>query len=81
MTVHFIHISKTGGTAIQVAVRDYLKTQGAVLDTRQERMHPGNTALGPIHLPGHRYRLKHVPAEDLVIFSVRDPAARLICGV
>ena len=64
--MHFIHIGKTGGSAIKHALRPFYKA-GAEM------------ALGPIVLHrGHEFRLKDVPRGDLAIFCVRDPLSLFV---
>lgn len=61
--VHFIHIGKTGGTAIKSA----MKAAGRP-----------KTRFGRIQLHPHRYRLADVPEEDRLFFVMRDPVARFV---
>jgi hypothetical protein len=76
MTVHFLHIGKTGGTAIKDALRGarigYFKAENA-------HKFP-QTAYGGIQLHNHRFRLEDVPPGDHVVFFVRDPISRMVSG-
>lgn len=64
MAVHFIHIGKTGGTAIKHALR---------------RVRSLETPFGAIVLhKGHQFRLADVPPGDVAIFCVRDPIALFV---
>jgi Sulfotransferase family len=65
MTVHFLHVGKTGGTAVKRALR-----QAGLPDT----------PYGPIELHRHRFRMQDVPPDDFVMFCVRDPIARYLSG-
>jgi hypothetical protein len=61
--VHFIHIGKTGGTAIK----------GALKAAGRPKTRYGKPLLHP-----HRYRLADVPDEDYAFFVMRDPVARFV---
>jgi hypothetical protein len=65
MTVHFVHIGKTGGTALKRGLR---------------RAGLPETPYGPIELHRHRDHLDALPAADHVFFFVRDPVARFLSG-
>jgi hypothetical protein len=59
--VHFIHIGKTGGTAIKHALRPVRSRE---------------TPFGPIMVHrGHQFRLADVPPGDVALFCLRDPIA------
>lgn len=63
--VHFIHIGKTAGTSIKVAL-DYRKltfTSGYVLV-----------------LNDHGFKINHVKDDEKVFFVVRDPLTRFVSG-
>jgi hypothetical protein len=76
MTVHFLHIGKTGGTAIKSALH------GAGLGYfKPENAHKfAQTDYGGIQLHDHGYWLEHVPPGEHAIFFVRDPISRMISG-
>lgn len=63
MAVHFLHIGKTGGTAIRQALTD------AGLP---------DTPYGRVVLHEHGFRLSDVPGDDYVFFVVRDPVDRFV---
>ena len=61
MAVHFVHIGKTGGTAIKHVLRPLFRAET-------------ETALGKVILhKGHTFKLADVPRADKAIFCVRDP--------
>ena len=63
MAVHFLHISKAGGTAIKHAIKQAGRPK---------------TTYGPIKLHRHRFRLPDVPEGDRFFFVMRDPVARFV---
>lgn len=69
MTLHFLHVAKTGGTAIKRALR---------------RAGLPETPYGPIRLPDpgapHKLRMGDVPPDDYMFFCVRDPITRFLSG-
>jgi hypothetical protein len=67
-TVHFLHIAKTGGTAIKAA-----------LQPTEFLGHVG-TPTHCLFLRDHRIFLADIPAGQKVIFGVRDPARRFVSG-
>jgi hypothetical protein len=74
MILHFIHIRKTGGTAIKRALAD------GGLGAWNESGLPAApaTPYGPILLHRHDFRLSDVPDGDLAFFCVRDPVTRFV---
>lgn len=74
MTVHFIHIGKTGGTAIKHILRKsgraYRPEHGEEPNERQL------TPYGPLAIQPHRFHLKDVPEGDVAFFCLRDPIER-----
>jgi len=61
VAVHFVHIGKTGGTAIKHVLRPIFRAET-------------ETALGKVILhKGHSFKLADVPQGDKAIFCVRDP--------
>jgi hypothetical protein len=65
MAVHFIHIRKTGGSAIKFAIRSAGRPP---------------TPYGPLRLHKHQYTLRQVPPGDLAFFFLRDPISRFVSG-
>ena len=63
MAVHFIHIGKTGGTAIRAALNEAGKPE---------------TPYGEIRLHTHKYKLGRVREGDYAFFAVRDPVDRFV---
>jgi len=63
--LHFLHVGKTGGTAIKRAMR-----AGGVR----------RTPYGRLVLHRHRFTLRDVPEDDFIVFCVRDPVARFASG-
>jgi hypothetical protein len=63
--LHFLHVGKTGGTALKRALR-----AGGVR----------RTPYGRLVLHRHRFTLHDVPEDDFVLFCVRDPVARFASG-
>jgi hypothetical protein len=63
MPVHFIHLSKTGGSAIKQAIRDAGEPE---------------TKFGKIFLHPHPRTLDELPEDHHVFFTVRDPIARFV---
>jgi Sulfotransferase family len=65
VTLHFLHVGKTGGTAIKRALR-----KAGLADT----------PYGPIELHVHAFRMCDLPPDDHVFFCVRDPLTRFVSG-
>lgn len=61
--LHFLHIGKTGGSAVKGALKYAFKAAGA--EAR-------------FVAPGHGYRLRDVPEGEAYVFSVRDPVTRFV---
>jgi hypothetical protein len=64
VTVHFVHIGKTGGTSIKGALRA-AKRAGACPD---------------VQLNKHTFTMKDLADGDTCFFAVRDPVARYVSG-
>jgi hypothetical protein len=74
MTLHFIHIGKTGGTALKGALR-----KGKLAYWRDEDAGSVTTTpYGPIRLHHHGFGMRDVAAEDHVFFCLRDPIERFV---
>jgi hypothetical protein len=76
VTVHFLHIGKTGGTAIKSALHD----AGLAYFKEERASEFPDTPYGRLQLHDHQFRLTHVPPDDYAIFFVRDPIARMVSG-
>ena len=78
MAIHFIHIGKSGGSALKYAIRQAGKAALEGTDARFNKDAPWESPLGTVHLQGHAFRLSAVPEGDLAFFSGRDPASRFV---
>lgn len=63
---HFLHIGKTGGTALRTALTPYR------IQTRRGTFR--------IHFHDHSRTLQDVPVGEAVFFAVRDPVTRFVSG-
>lgn len=70
--VHLLHIRKTGGSAVKVAIRGDVRGAGRIFDG----IVPGTRLV----LHGHATPLAALPPRDEVVFFLRDPVARFISG-
>ena len=70
MAVHFIHVSKSGGSALRYAIREARKQSGGTLDSQW----------GPIWGHNHQFRLCDLEANDMAVFALRDPVSRFLSG-
>jgi hypothetical protein len=66
VAVHFLHIGKTGGTALKHAIH--------------QSGDPMTTVYGRLVLHRHPYFLTDVPWDDFVFFCIRDPIGRFLSG-
>ena len=64
---HFLHVRKTGGTAITTAL---LRPSTHAIDAGRFR----------IHLHNHSTTLRDIPVGEAVFFAVRDPITRFVSG-
>jgi Sulfotransferase family len=72
MAVHFIHVGKSGGTALRHGVLAVRELRGG--DTLE-------SPWGEVYAHrGHRRRLSDTPEGDVVVFSLRDPITRFVSG-
>ncbi len=63
--VHFVHMGKTAGTALQNALIDY--------NSRKNREY--------YFVPHrHTFTISDVPVEEFCLFTIRDPIARFVSG-
>lgn len=63
--VHFLHVGKTGGSAVKHAIREHYS---AANSRYVIRLHP------------HGVRLRNIPKGESVIFLLRDPISRFVSG-
>lgn len=68
MPVHFIHVSKAGGTALRYAIR------AARLSAGGELVSPWGELWGH----DHRFRFADVGKDEKAVFALRDPVSRFI---
>jgi choline-sulfatase len=73
-TLHFLHVGKTGGTAIKQALR----RAGVAYWRDDEAVNVPATPYGRIRLHNHGLRLSDVAPEDRVFFCLRDPIDRFL---
>jgi hypothetical protein len=74
VTLHFIHIGKTGGTALKRGLRRSRLAYWASDDPREVR----ETPYGRIQLHHHGFRIHDVPPGDYAFFCLRDPVDRFL---
>jgi hypothetical protein len=74
VTLHFIHIGKTGGTAIKRALR---RANLAYWREEDAEKFP-ETPYGRIELHDHSFRMRDVPPDDYAFFCLRDPVDRFM---
>ena len=85
-TIHFLHIGKTGGSAVKEALKRGIKEQDIYSKTKKLK---DNTLLeikdlseqyDQIILHGHGTTLKEIPESDWFFFCIRDPLSRFVSG-
>ena len=85
-TIHFLHIGKTGGSAIKEALKRGIKEQeiykkvnrlkdGRILDIKDL-----SGEFDQIVMHGHGTSLKDIPETDWFFFCIRDPISRFVSG-
>ena len=74
-TLHFIHVGKTGGSALAGAL---VRAGYANWSTSDPSRPLKDTPYGRIQLGGHHTRLWRIPQEDHIFFCVRDPIERFV---
>jgi hypothetical protein len=74
MTLHFLHIGKTGGTAVKRA----LGRAGRAYWWEHDDTEVPPTPYGKIALHHHGVRLADLPAGDFAFFFLRDPVSRFV---
>ena len=84
--IHFLHIGKTGGSAVKEALKRGIKEQDMYSKTKKLK---DNTLLeikdlseqfDQIILHGHGTTLKEIPETDWFFFCIRDPLSRFVSG-
>ena len=70
MALHFIHVSKSGGSALRHAIRQARDENGGTLECEW----------GPIWGHDHRFRIYHVKKGEKAVFALRDPLTRFVSG-
>jgi hypothetical protein len=70
MAVHFIHVSKAGGTALRYAIRSARVQAGGKLVS----------PWGEVWGHDHRFRFADLRSGHKAIFPLRDPASRFLSG-
>ena len=78
MAIHFLHVPKSGGTALKYAIRQAGKAEAAESGREFDRTAPWESRFGAVHLQGHGFSLRNVPDGDIAFFSVRDPESRFM---
>jgi sulfotransferase famil protein len=68
MAVHFIHVSKSGGTALRYAIRAARVSTGG----------PLVTPWGELWGHDHRFLFSDVGRDDKAVFALRDPVSRFL---
>lgn len=76
MTVHFIHVGKTGGTALKRALLE----SGCAYREHWDPERAAPSRFGRVVLHHHRFKLRDVPPGDFAFFAVRDPVSRFLSG-
>jgi Sulfotransferase family len=81
VNLHFIHVGKTGGTAIKEALREAgLAVEGPESRYVQKATYVPSTPFGQIVLHNHGFKLRDVPADDFAFFFLPDPISRFVSG-
>ena len=76
---HFLHIGKTGGTAVRYAlVRDMILLEDGGRNNRGTSMVSLPNTPYILKLHTHSITLKNIPEGEKVIFFLRDPIARFV---
>ena len=69
--IHFLHIGKTGGSAVKYAIRSNLQIANPIKDAFKT-----NEYLIILH--GHSFKLRYVPRGEKTFFFLRDPIDRFV---
>lgn len=78
MAIHYLHIGKSGGTALKYAIRQVGMAAIEGTDAEFDKQAPWESPLGTVRLRPHRTTLTDIPHGDHAFFSVRDPATRFV---
>jgi sulfotransferase famil protein len=70
MAVHFLHVSKAGGSALRHAIRA----------TRVEAGRDLVSPWGPVWGHDHRFCLTDVGPDEMAVITLRDPVSRFVSG-
>lgn len=70
MALHFIHVSKSGGSTLRYAIREARKVNGGEL----------NSQWGPIWGHNHRFTMSDLEDGEMAVFALRDPITRFVSG-
>lgn len=68
--VHFLHVGKTGGSAVKRGLRRAGPSCSRYVESRY----------GTVLVHPHRVHLEHLPADSPFFFFLRDPVARFLSG-
>jgi hypothetical protein len=70
MALHFIHVSKSGGSTLRYAIREARKVNGGKLDSQW----------GPIWGHNHLFTMSDLEEGEMAVFALRDPITRFVSG-
>ena len=85
-TVHFLHIGKTGGSAIKDALKAGIRKQEKYKNIRNIKNHKKYSIRGfceeydQIKFHGHGTTLENIPDTDFFFFCIRHPINRYVSG-
>ncbi len=71
--IHFLHIGKTGGSAVKYALRHKLESINSIKNAY-------NLNENVIFLHPHMFKVRDVPKGEKIVFFLRDPVGRFISG-
>jgi hypothetical protein len=70
MAVHFLHVSKAGGSALRHAIRASRAQAGGRL----------SSPWGRLRSHDHSFRFMDVGSDDMAVITLRDPVTRFVSG-
>ena len=85
-TLHFLHIGKTGGSAIKDSLKagikkqDRYKNEKAIRNNKPYNIRDLSREYDRIVFHGHGSTLKNIPDSDFFFFCIRNPIKRYISG-